>query len=414
MQGPVVALWALVAMSAVAFGTAFWRRWAPPLWVALAVGLGVRAVTVALSYDLTPRDVAIYFQNAGRLVLDGADPLTGLPRFQWNFLPLMPYIFGAEISTGLPWQVAGKIAPVLADLAMIVLLMRLGGAERGSLAAFLYAVCPLAILVTAVHGQVEPVSLALGVGALLAARRGGPGWAGLLAGLAVASKTWPVILIPGILREVPVRRWWAVTAGAVVAPLLLLASIPLFLHDSVREAVHVLTSYRSLVGRWGWAGVLNYLDVAGFGYAGPKIDTIQRVGTLVTAVAVLSVLVLFRKADAIALTAALLLAFLAVTAGFGVQYLLWPLPFVLLLQKRLGLVWALLASGWAAFFYLVTVPYPKLNYFTEDTLRWSSLLVIAAGVAAIPWRDRSKEATQPVIAAPKPDQLPRKPVPAGG
>ena len=70
VQEPVGALWLLVALCAIAFGTAFWRKWAPRLWVALVVGLGLRAVTVALSYDLTPQDVAVYFQNAGRLVLE--------------------------------------------------------------------------------------------------------------------------------------------------------------------------------------------------------------------------------------------------------------------------------------------------------------------------------------------------------
>jgi hypothetical protein len=79
--------------------------------------------------------------------------------------------------TGLPWAVAGKIAPILADLALVVLLARLGGAEHGRLVAWLYAVCPLAVLVSALHGQVEPVALALGAGALLAARRGALGWA---------------------------------------------------------------------------------------------------------------------------------------------------------------------------------------------------------------------------------------------
>jgi hypothetical protein len=401
------AVWLLVAVCGIAFGLSFWRRWAPPLWGALAVGLGVRVLAVALSYDHTPQDVAVYFQNAGKLVLDGHDPLTGLPTPQWNFLPLMPYVFGAEISTGLPWAVAGKIAPVLADLALVVLLARLGGAERGPLVAFLYAVCPLAVLVTGVHGQVEPVSLALSAGALLAARRGGPGWAGLLAGLAVASKTWPVLLVPGILREVPVRRWWAVAIGLIGAPLALLASIPLFLHASTGDAVDVLSAYRSLVGRWGWTGVLHVFDVAGFGYGGPKIDNIQQIGTIVTAVAVVAAIVLFRRATAVALTAAVLLAFLCVTAGFGVQYLLWPVPFVLLLRRPAGAVFVLLASAWAAYFYLFAVTHPKLTS-AENVLRWSSLLVIAAAVAAIPWRERRGPAPAPSTVS-----EPRVPIAAG-
>lgn len=386
-----IAVGALVLTCAALFAAAFWRKWSVPLLAAVLIGLGIRLAIVLLTYGHTPHDVAAYFQNAGRLVLDGQNPATELRRFQWNFLPLMPYLFALEVRTGLSWELGGKIVPVIGDLAIIVLLSRLAPARHARSIPLLYALCPLAFLVSADHGQVEPVALALGLGALLLARRGAPIRAGILGGLSIATKTWPVLLMIGVLRQTPWRRWWRVVVPGAVVLLGLLATVPLFLHDSVRAMVKVLTGYRSFVGIWGWTGLLHYFNVVGQGYAGPTIDGYQRIGTVVTAVALVTALVLFRRANAVVLSTAVLLSFLAVTAGFGLQYLLWPLPFVLLLRRPAGAVFTLLSSCYAAFFYLVATPYPSHAVLTSELTEWGSVLVIASAVLAIPWAQRRGE-----------------------
>ncbi|HST65018.1 MAG TPA: glycosyltransferase 87 family protein [Mycobacteriales bacterium] len=381
----------LVAACLVLFAAAWLRGWSARPLVAVAVTLATRVVMVALANGHTPRDVTRYFQLAGMLVAQGQDPLTRQPEFQWNFLPLMPYVFALEQQLGLSWEVAGKIAPVLADVAVTVLLGRLATGPDRLRVPLLYALCPVAVLVTGLHGQVEPVALALGLGGLLLARQHRVAGSGVLLGLAVATKTWPVLLVLGPLRETPVRRWWrlALPLGAVLVALLL--SIPAFLHDSLRAAVHVLVGYRSFTGVWGWTGLLNYFGVVGGGYRGPGVDTVQHVGTVVTLVAVAAAVARFRRAGAVPLTAAVLLTFLVVTAGFGPQYLLWPLPFVLLLRRRTGLVFAVAASLYAAYAYwLVADGTPVRSDTLNHLLQWASLPVIAAAALALPW-SRARE-----------------------
>jgi hypothetical protein len=332
--------------------------------------------------------VAVYFHNAGQLVLDGRDPLTVLPRFQWNFLPFMPYLFALEIRTGLPWELASKIAPIAADLVITALLGRLGPASLARSAPLLYALCPVAILVSAQHGQVEPVALALGIGALLLARRGAVARSGLLAGLAVATKTWPVLLVVGMLRATPVRRWWRLVVPLLAVLAALLLSIRLFLDDSVHHAVRVLASYRSLTGGWGWTGILNFFHVVNAGYQGPKVDPAQRIGTVLLAIAMIVIIVLFWRTGPVALTAAMLLTFLVVSAGFGVQYLLWPVPFVIALRRVSGLIFTLLAGLYAIFVYAVVLAYPAHIALSTEIQQWASLPVIASALLAIPWSSR--------------------------
>jgi uncharacterized membrane protein len=82
----------------------------------------------------------------------------------------------------------------------------LAAPERAARARWQYAVHPLPLLVVSWHGQIEPTAVALGLAALWLARRGRSGLGGLLLGLAVSVKTWPVLFAPGTLRETPMRR----------------------------------------------------------------------------------------------------------------------------------------------------------------------------------------------------------------
>jgi hypothetical protein len=296
----------------------------------------------------------------------------------------MPYVHALEILSGLPWPLAGKICPVLADLVSIGLIGALTGRERAARVRWQYAIHPLPLLVVAWHGQAEPTAVALGLAALWLARRQRPGAAGVLLGLAVSVKTWPVLFAPGTARETPAGRWVWVAAGSAATLVLLFASMPLFLHSGVAESARVLTAYRSYVGVWGWSGVGRLAGFVGSGYAGPDIDRYQGIGTvLLLGTLVTTVLLLWRRLGGAELTAALMLVFLAVTAGFGTQYLLWPAALLLVAGGWRIWPYLTLAAGYAAFFYLVDVPHPG-NPLASWLLVAASVPVIAAAVLAVP------------------------------
>lgn len=71
--------------------------------------------------------------------------------------------------------------------------------------ALQYAVNPLSLLVVALHGQVEPVALAFALGGILLIKSGRPVAGGVLLGVAVAARTWPVIILLAVLplRDLP-------------------------------------------------------------------------------------------------------------------------------------------------------------------------------------------------------------------
>jgi hypothetical protein len=164
------------------------RRLEPPLWVSLVVAVIVRVLVAVLAQGHTPHDVMSYFHTTATLVAHGRDPLTEMPRYNWNFLPVMPYVWSQLLHLHFSWEVTDKIPAIGADVLTTALVAELAVTRR-LLRAFQYALCPLALLVTSWHGQVEPIVLALGLLALVVVARKRDFLAGALVGLAVAIKT---------------------------------------------------------------------------------------------------------------------------------------------------------------------------------------------------------------------------------
>ena len=72
--------------------------------------------------------------------------------------------------TGLPWVVVARIPAIVADLGVVAVVYALADKEKAGLRAFQYACTPIAIIVSAVHGQMESLCLLLSLGAFLALR----------------------------------------------------------------------------------------------------------------------------------------------------------------------------------------------------------------------------------------------------
>jgi hypothetical protein len=288
---------------------------------------------------------------------------------------------------GVPWTVMGRVVPVLADLAIIPLVAKLTigpDPRRRALHAFQYACAPPVLMVCALHGQFPPITLAFGIGALLAARSGRVHLTGLLIGLSATTANWAALLIPGLLIALPSLRARLTMIGwTALVPSAFLASSVLFLGTPVRELPASLAeamSARAVIGDWGWTTFVTAgrQEVqAGFG----------NIGMPILAIGLLAAWWWWRRADPVRLTLALLLVFLIVTYRFGSQYLLWPIPYLLMLSGR-GTWPVITVSGlWAGFGYVYM---SRLDQFAwRDAHVWwafSSLALIALFIYALPER----------------------------
>ncbi len=424
-----------LAAATLAALLAAWRRWAPPLAVALAAGIALRLFIAAVAVEdrAQPIDFMYQFTAAIQAVLHHQDPLQ-LPNAQWHFLPAMAYVNVAEYKLGylihLPWQFTGRIAPVTADIVLIPLAGLLAGTGgRRHRAALQYALNPIAVLISAVHAQIEPVALAFGVAALIVARRPRavpapqpdppapqpdsavrgadplaqrPGFrarqarwsplavqvSGALLGMAIAINSWPALLIPGLLRALPTwRARLAAMAWTAGIPLLFLGTGPFVIGYPARllaSDIHELATVRGVIGDWGWTAIVT----GGNETIGPYWA--QR-GILILIVVLLAVWYLWRHAHPADLIAALCLAFLAGTDRLGDQYLLWPVPWQAARPTRGTWIWFVLGGAWSAAgeLWLAHAPNGIAWHFMHQPWAYSSLAVLPFLVLAMPWRRRA-------------------------
>ena len=234
----------------------------------------MRVLVAVLARGHTPGDVRVNFQLVTSHVAHGRDPLIWMRRYTWNFLPVMPRLWSLLGHLHLSWETTDKIPAIAADCVNTALIVWLAK-TRKLLRAFQYAVNPLAILVVAWHGQVEPVALTcILVALLVAAQPADTGSRARCMGLAVAIKTWPILLSFGLLRGTP-RRQWPVVLGALVAvPLAFFLTMPLVSDAKLGKDLGILSGYRSYVGIGGWTGVVRMrTNWTYLGYSGPTQST---------------------------------------------------------------------------------------------------------------------------------------------
>lgn len=389
VTGPVLVLGLALAI------VAQWKGWRPSLPITLAVGIGFRVLIMWLSAIDTwqPVDFVLSFKPAGEAIVERKDPVLE-SNGGWHFLPTIPYMYGLLLWLGIPWEYTGRLVTVVSDIILIPLVGKLAGGEKAGLRAFQYACNPVAILVASVHGQVEPVSLVFGVAAFLFARKARESepvrnalLAGLLMGLALCAKSWPIWLIPGMLLFLPDLRTRVIgflTTG--FAPLFFLVTLPIGAGtslDQLPEVIRIIRHVRPVVGEWGWTALI----VEGTWTLRPDLATI---GQILIYVTLPVIAVLFRKADPIDLTTAMLLAFMIVTPRMGAQYLMWFMPFLVARPSRFAWPAIIGVSVWAGLGYCYLTQYESYEWWLRHTY-WAqaSIILLPLLLNAIPWERRS-------------------------
>lgn len=375
------------------------RGWAPSLRTSLLTGAGLRLALVVIAAGGTaqPYDYLTDFRLTANNILTGHDPVLNLRAGGWHFLPLMAYVFAGTFRLGqlvhIPWSAAGRLVTAGADLVLVPLVGRLAP-ERPALRRFQYACAPVALMVCAIHGQIEPVALALGIGALLTARRARANATGLLLGLSITAGSWPVLLAPGVLIALRgSRARLAAAVWAVAIPAVFFLTTPYVVGESprfLRPEAKELLSTRPVVGDWGWS---TWFTGGAQTLSGP----IAKVGTILLVCALLAAIACWRRADPADLTLAMLLAFLAVTARFGSQYLLWAVPYLIARPTRGSRAALLAMSVWAAFGYLFMMRLSHDDWLAAHAW-WSfpSGVVVIAMLFALPWERRDRLVRPPV------------------
>src|SRR5262249_40160641 len=126
--------------------------------------------------------------------------------------------------------------------------------------------------------------------------------AGVLLGLAISVKSWPVLLAPALLIGLPdwrTRGLLVIGAGAVL--LSLFATLPITVGtpgDQLGTVAGKMLGYSPMVGSWGWPAVLiAFRPPAPSVWEDPFYLEVRSVGKFITLLGVAAAIWWWRRAD---------------------------------------------------------------------------------------------------------------------
>jgi hypothetical protein len=263
----------------------------------------------------------------------------------------------------LPFALGVKLPVIAADLSIVAVLAAMARAGRASpLAPWLYAVHPVSLLVGGVHGQFDAIPLALSLVAVEALARGRRDVSALALAAAIATKSFPVLLLPVLAldrgagpRSALRYAALALTPGALLLLPFAAADFPALARE--------LFGY-SGIADFGWTALARGTEWLATG-------TLPRSEARYWPAAAVASKALFFAGWAAALAASrlgrlplgadrlallVLVAFVTLYGLLSAQYLLWAVPLGLVRPGRPAAVYAAAATVGLAGFYLFLAP----------------------------------------------------------
>ncbi len=311
-----------------------------PLRTTIIIALLLR-IFIAFFYGGTGDTGA--FCHAGDLVLEGKHVYSN-PNVFFSGPPFALHVT-AEMNRigdrfGLPCEGMWKMPSILADIGIISLIFliartRLHKSVHEAVAmSRWYAYNPISLFVSAYHGQQESFWL---FGILLSwyfiASKRRMLFTVVPAALAVAYKLPALMFIPLLMNEFP--TWNKKLVFGLSVGLLFVASLLPELITETRSLIRQSFLYSSTPNVWGfpriasiWISVLS-LDPE---FLTVVASALKRI--LLIAIPVSILWSYFKKRPFLDSSFSLVIIFLVLAPGFGIQYLIWPLPFMILLQRR--------------------------------------------------------------------------------
>jgi len=290
--------------------------------------------------------------------------------------------------TGLPLRFWLRAADAFADAGTLALLWRMFGGG----VPLLVALSPISILISGFHGNTDPIMMFFLVAAVFFAQRGNPGCAGLAFGLACSVKLISLIFAPAILLCLPgfrSRCQWLGASAVIWTGL----SMPYLAQEPVL-IVKSMLGYGSATGLWGLS-LLSALTGAGRIYdPAAKWIALVIASCLPCVIRETAKRPLFKQCGLIAL------AFLFLSPGFGLQYLVWAVPWTVSFDRRSMIAYHAVTGIFALTVYFAAAQNTATGIYV-DLLNANHFGVLASmgmvswiTIAAIIYRDISK----PVVA----------------
>ncbi|MCX6730560.1 MAG: hypothetical protein NTZ55_01815 [Candidatus Roizmanbacteria bacterium] len=186
--------------------------------------------------------------------------------------------------------------------------------------SLIYALNPISLLIIAFHGQFDIIPLFLILFSILLLKQKKYTSIMIYLGIAFTLKTWPVLFIIPFFKRIP-RKYWV---WFILPPILTIVIYSLFFHASLFSLARVFAVYQGVGGIWGFGKVLSLISTN-------KI--VLFVSKVLFVFGILFYSIKQKKKLIVEELFEIMFLFFIFTPGFGLQWLIWLIPFFFLTKK---------------------------------------------------------------------------------
>jgi len=292
----------------------------------------IRLICLYLFRNVTNYDLQSYLQ-VGELTLKGISIYPDVASLHHPYLPFFLYVEAMAYQIGLI-RLIGQMGSILIikiilsifDLGVTYLIYLLS--KKNSKTTFLYAVNPVTILITTLHGQFDVIPVFFILLAIYLLNKKRELLSVLSFSFAILTKTWPVLFTIPIARRIRDKKLIILIIFFPVVSMLIYSWL---FHGSAADIVRTVLGYRGLWGIWPSFVPILIGTTAGKGIVGLFW---QKLTTLIFLICFFSHSWFNKEKNLIKNILKLLFFFFVFTTNFSIQYFAWIIPFLILIKPK--------------------------------------------------------------------------------
>jgi hypothetical protein len=302
------------------------------------------------TYDVNSYQLVAHLLSAGKNVY--------VETTRYNYTPLWMFIIylinHVSEFLGISFSSLIKLPIIICDVGIGLILFNLAGGtnlEKRFAVTFLYWFSPIAILISSYHGQFDSIWILFALLSLYAWDTK-KGLSNIFLSIGIAIKSVPIFFLPAYLVRLKSFQNKSKFAFIALVPSVII-TLP-FLLATPSAVIRNIINYRSEYGIWGMSLILDTLSKVNDLLH--KLNYYYKVSNVVILfIAILLITLITSKKGMLYALTLIVLTFFVVSSGFAIQYLLWLLPFGLLIDLKKATRYSFLASGFLLYAY--SAPY---------------------------------------------------------
>lgn len=314
----------------------------------------VRIATIFLFPASKSNDLA-FFVNFGQ------DLVHKNPSYAADYFPFIGYLgmFADSLKSVFSPFITLKMLFSVFDALIIYPLYYLSKKDIKTIVV--YAFNPITITIVAIHGQMDSIPAFFLLLSVLFFIQKKESWSIFTLAIGVFTKTWPILFIFSFFKRSRKKLLYCFIG---IIPLLLVFLHSYIFNVSFTDIVQAVKDYRGVFGEWGISKLLAFASNHSIH---PDIQQLIRRIFLIA----FFIFVLMRKEGSIIRSIFMSMLFLfSFTPTFGIQWLSWLIPYLLIVHPRYWLLMLVLLSIYVTFGFA----WDADPYFKSHMTQWNSVI----------------------------------------